>query len=239
MNTNKDYYGQTLPPHETLIVDPDDGVLRKEFHLFKTANVVVGEEDAVVTDTFTLTINSIDERWFRKIKGFAPFKVTQTAADTIVAEWPTAHFDYFFAPRMNKNNEFNKKDIETAFMVSDKAQEQIQYELGRARIVDSKNRNDDWRFRLALKIKGKTLDYQLAEPDAREGEIPFQFLFAPLPSLKWTIATVPDAKNKLRTKEKEETEVSDLFDLFKKKRAALIQEAKAVKDEEEDGKSSY
>eukprot|EP00977_Amphora_coffeiformis_P010888 scaffold2570_cov76-Amphora_coffeaeformis.AAC.1 len=68
MNTNKDYYGQTLPPHETFIVDPDVGILCKEFHLFKTYNVVVREEDTVVTDTFTLTINSIDERWFCKIK---------------------------------------------------------------------------------------------------------------------------------------------------------------------------
>eukprot|EP00977_Amphora_coffeiformis_P025344 scaffold19261_cov76-Amphora_coffeaeformis.AAC.1 len=61
MSTTKTYYGETAPPHETLNVDVTAGVLKNDFHLFKTDNVVVGKEDAVVTSTLTLTLSSIDE----------------------------------------------------------------------------------------------------------------------------------------------------------------------------------
>ena len=235
----KDYYGHTSAPHETLHVDAEAGVLTQNFHLFKTNNVVVGDEDAVVTDTLTLTLNSIDERWFTEIKGFNPFKLTQTAADTLVLENPRAHYDFFFAPRLNKENSFDKKDLDTAFLVSDNNQEQIQYELGRKQIVDSKNRNEDWRYRTEMKFKGLVLDYQLDSPEARDGEIPFTFLFAPLPSLKWRIALAPEADKKLRSKEKEEANVADMFDDFKKKRAKLLAKAKQMKDEDDNDGTTY
>ena len=226
IQTPNEYYGN-VDHDESIIANLGQSWRNRDVQIFEVPNILVGSNPSVLTSTITFLLTNIDSRWFDKsVDKFVPFKLTQTGVDTVVLERPWASFDFFYGPRMTEQNAFDPNDIADAFIISSENNEQFEYEIMRNKLVDTDNEGTHvWRERLQIKFKDRRLDYQIINPTCRRGEVPMEFVFAPVPGIKWRIACVPEEKRVLRPKEKESNSAADLFAQYKKERAAILQKA--------------
>ena len=222
-------FGTTSPPHREYQVDPVTGHTERDFQIMITPKVTFGTTPAYCCSVVTFLLSNIDKRWLKKLPvKFVPFKMTQVAKNAVVFESPCAHYDFFFGPRMNENNGYNKEELKEVFLVSDEKQEQIQYEMQRKVVLSkssSANPNEYWRTRTRYTFDGVELDFSAIDPKARNGEIRREFVFGPNPSLKWRIAFKPTAADLLRDEEEEEDDLEDDYAQFEQLRQEALEQA--------------
>lgn len=222
MDVNNTHFG-TVSHEEAITANLKQGFRNRGLKIFSTPNVVVGTTPSISTTTITILLSNVDARWFGKdVENFIPYKMTQTAQNSIVFESPVADYDFFFSPRMNEENAFDDIDLKDAFVVSDEDAEQVEFEIMRNQLIDEDNRNEAWHQRIKIDFPGKRLDYSIINPNRRNGEIPMEFVFAPLPVVKWRVAIVPDTQRVVRPKEKESNSAHDLYQKYLRERDAVI-----------------
>ena len=226
MDLNNKHFG-TVSHGEAITANLTQGYRNKGLKIFSTDNVIVGSTPVISTTTMTIMLSNIDARWFgRDVENFLPFKMTQTSHNSLVFEYPIADYDFFFSPRMNEENSFDKEDIADALIVSTEDAEQYEYEIMRNQIIDEENRNEAWHGRLQINFECERLDYSIIHPNQRNGVIPMEFVFAPVPAVKWRIAVVPDNQRVLRPKEKETNSAHDLYQEYLAIRQSALDKAK-------------
>ena len=230
-------FGNTSEPHEIVQVDHIAGHVERDFLIMCTPKVTFGTKPAYTCPVLTFVLSNIDDRWLKKLSvPFTPFKMTQVTEDAVVLEYPHGPWDFFFAPRMNSDNEYNPEEMEKVFLLSGVASEQIQYEMQRNAFLCkpiAADPNENWHRRVKYIFKGQKLDFRALDPKAQNGEIKRQFVFGPKPTLKWRLAFKPKQEDILCEEEEEEDKLDEEWAQYEAERKKMIQESKAMKNEGE------
>lgn len=199
MNINERF--GNVPFDDTITVDLSKGTyIGHDLVIFSTPNRVVSEQPVLSTDVVTFLLTNTDRRWKESLPvKFRPFRFTQVGVNEFVLEKPKASYDFFFAPRLDKQNDgnyqFNMTEIDDAFIVSEDDEEMKVYERARASLLDFKNKyppQTSWYKRTKIVITGRVLDYQLLDADKRQGRIKSNWTFGVNAEIKWRVAVVPE-----------------------------------------------